>query len=143
MMNLLNVASNVSRNIRVVVVDDREEVRESLETLLSLHKQIEIVGEAQDGPEAVKVARALKPDVIVMDVVMPTANGKTFDGLDACREIKQQGLGAAIIALTVHADRATRARAYEAGCDSFLEKGITTEELVQQVCQLGCNYPLC
>jgi DNA-binding NarL/FixJ family response regulator len=143
-LNPLTVVSELNipnRAIRVVVVDDREEVRESMETLLSLQDGIEVVGQAQDGLEAVEVARQLQPDVILMDVVMPTQVGSEFDGLDACQQIKREGVGAAVIALTVHADRNTRYRAQQAGCNLFLEKGVAPTELVSHVRCLGMgNY---
>lgn len=132
-----------SRSIRVMVVDDREEVRESLETYLSLCDDIEVVAEAGDGLEAVEVARATRPDIILMDVAMPLSGGREFDGLDACREIKREGISSAVIALTIHADYATRRRADQAGCSCFLEKGISPSEIVQQVRELGCYAQAC
>ncbi len=127
----------MDKTIRVMVVDDRAEVRESMETLLSLQDDIEVVGEAEDGVQAVEVARELNPDVILMDVAMPGLNGQRFDGLDACRQIKREGLNSAIIIMTVHADYATRNRALQSGCNLFLEKGITPNELINQVRSFG------
>ena len=108
-----------------------------MEILLSLQDNIEVVGLAGDGKEAVEVARNLNPDVILMDVVMPSHKSNNFDGLDACRQIKREGLSAAVIALTVHGDRNTRYRAQQAGCSGFLEKGVSGGELVQHVLCLG------
>lgn len=119
--------------IRVMVVDDRQEVRESIETLLSLEEDFEIVAGAWNGPQAVALAHRLQPGVILMDVVMPCQEDPRFDGLTACTQLKQAGLEAAVIALTVHTDRATRQRASQAGCCQVLDKGISGQELVREV----------
>lgn len=118
---------------RVMVVDDREEVRESIETLLSLHEGLEVVGGAGNGPQAVVEAKRWQPEVILMDVVMPCLENPRFDGIAACDQLKREGLEVAVIALTVHTDRATRSRAEYAGCWQILDKGISGEELVWQV----------
>jgi len=122
--------------IKVMLVDDRAEVRQSVEIFLSLQEDIEVVGEAGDGLQALEMARQLNPDVILMDIAMPLAGSQQFDGLDACREIKREGLNAAVIVLTVHGDRATRKRAQQAGCSGFIEKGVSPGELVVQIREL-------
>ncbi len=134
--------ANMSEVIRVLVVDDREEVRESMETFLSLHDDMEVVGEASNGRRAVELARRLKPDVILMDVAMPTEDEKPFDGLDACRQIKCE-TDAAVIVMTVHADRATRSRAQQAGCNLFIEKGVSPSELLGQIREVSKYHPAC
>lgn len=126
-----------SRVIRVMVVDDRREVRESIGTLLSLQEDLQVVGEAWNGPVAVAEARRLQPEVILMDVVMPCLENPAFDGLEACHRLKKEGLEAAVIALTVHTDEATRQRAQQAGCCQVLDKGISGEELLCQVRRAG------
>lgn len=127
----------MDKTIRVMVVDDREEVRESMETLLSLQDDIEVVAEAKDGIQAVEVARQVKPDVILMDVVMPNSSGSRFDGLDACQQMRREGLSSAVIVMSVHADYATRDRARQVGCNLFLEKGVSPGELISQVRHFG------
>jgi len=69
--------------IKVMLVDDRAEVRQSVEIFLSLQEDIEVVGEAGDGLQALEMARQLNPDVILMDIAMPLAGSQQFDGLDA------------------------------------------------------------
>ncbi|MEI6045769.1 MAG: response regulator transcription factor [Chloroflexota bacterium] len=133
----------MDKTIRVMVVDDREEVRESMETLLSLQDDMEVVGEAGDGLQAVEIARQLRPDVIVMDVAMSNQCSIPFDGLDACQQIRREGLDAAVIVMTVYGDRATRQRAQQAGCSLFLEKGVSPTELINQVRCLGHYHQPC
>ena len=114
--------------LRVMVVDDRIAVRESLRTMLMLEDDIEVVGEAGDGRQAINVAGTVNPDVVLMDYEMPEV-----DGIEACREIKAKKLARAVIILTMHADHQARSRAQSAGCDLFLEKGLDTGELLEHV----------
>lgn len=133
----LDKGDKLPNPLRVVVVDDRMTVRESLRTVLMLEDDIEVVGEAESGRQAIEVASAVNPDVVLMDFEMPDAVGDNFDGIDACREIKARKLAQAVIILTVHGDQFNRHRAYEAGCDLFLEKGINTAELLQELRRLA------
>lgn len=114
--------------LRVIVVDDRMAVRESLRTMLMLEDDIEVVGEAGDGRQAINLAGTVNPDVVLMDYEMPEV-----DGIEACREIKAKKLARAVIILTMHADQQARVRARSAGCDLFLEKGLDTTELIEHV----------
>ncbi|NWJ45266.1 MAG: response regulator transcription factor [Chloroflexi bacterium] len=120
-----------NNTINVLLVDDLESVRESLRIILTLEDDIEVVGEATSGPEAVEVARQLQPDVVITDLEMP--DGGDFDGIEACAQIKQENLARAVIILTIHSDFANRKRAEEANCDLFLEKGLSSSELVKQL----------
>jgi len=133
----LNKGEELPNPLRVVLVDDRVTVRESLRTVLTLEDDIEVVGEAQSGREAVEVAYAVNPDIVLMDFEMPDAVGEHFDGIEACREIKSRKLAQAVIILTVHGDQQSRHRAYAAGCDLFLEKGINTAELLHELRRLA------
>ena len=125
--------------IKVLIVDDRAAVRESLRTILSLEEDFEVVGEASSGREAVKQAQELRPHVVLMDLEMPDINGEPFDGIVACEKIKQEKLAGAVVILTVHADQASRQRANQAGSDLFLEKGINSFELLSRLRDLGNN----
>lgn len=124
---------DVAGPLRVIVVDDRTAVRESLRIVLTLEDDIEVVGEAASGRQAVAVAELVKPDLVLMDFEMPDESGTKFDGIDACREIKERKLARAVIILTMHADQNSRNRAQAAGCDLFLEKGIDTAELLTRL----------
>ncbi len=103
---------------RVLIVDDRPQVRQDLRTLLPLLWQVEVVGEAGDGAEAVQVAAALHPDVVLLDLEMPGV-----DGYEAARQIKSRGLAKRIVVLTVHGYPEAREKAWQAGVDDFVEKG--------------------
>jgi DNA-binding NarL/FixJ family response regulator len=113
-------------DIRVMIVDDVERVRQDLCTLLTLAGNIEIVGEAQDGSEAVRQALDLLPDVILMDLEMPI-----LDGYQATRQIKASCPSCRVIALTIHDYESARLQAIEAGVDDFIVKGAPLESLVR------------
>jgi len=126
--------------IKVLIVDDRAAVRESLRTILSLEDDFEVVGEGASGREAVQLAQVLDPDLVLMDLEMPDKYGEPFDGVVACAKIKQKQPDCAVVILTVHADYAARQRAAEAGCNIFLEKGINSFELLTQLRQVVDNH---
>ncbi len=113
---------------RVLIVDDRPQVRRDLRTLLTLTGGIEIVGEAANGMEAIWQVASLQPDVTLMDLAMPV-----MDGCEATRQIKARYPQARIIALTIHGDKETRQRALQAGVDEFVEKGASLTGLIQMI----------
>ena len=113
---------------RVLIVDDSPQVRQELRTLLPLASDIEIVGEASDGREAVRLVQTLQPEVVLMDLEMPV-----LDGYQATRQIKAGFPACRVVALTVYGDPASRIRAAEVGVDVFLVKGVSVESLVQAI----------
>ncbi|MBI4789386.1 MAG: response regulator transcription factor [Chloroflexi bacterium] len=113
---------------RVLIVDDMPAVRQELSTLLLLVGGLQIVGEAADGREAVALAQARRPDVVLMDLEMPGVNG-----YEATRQIKTHCPACRVIALTVHGDAATRHKASDAGADEFVVKGAPINILLQAV----------
>jgi DNA-binding NarL/FixJ family response regulator len=117
---------------QVLIVDDSPQVRQELRTLLPLAGDIEIVAEAADGQEAIRLAQALQPDVVLMDLEMPV-----LDGYEATRQIKAGFPSCRVIALTVHGYEAARQKAMEAGADIFLVKGGSIETLVQAISDRG------
>ena len=117
---------------RVLIVDDSPQVRRELRTLLPLAGNIEIVGEAADGLEAVRLAEALRPHVILMDLEMPV-----MDGYQAARQIKARCPSCRVVALTVYGDPDSRTQAAQAGVDVFLVKGVSLEALVQAITERG------
>jgi two-component system, NarL family, response regulator LiaR len=118
----------MDKRIRVLIVDDHVVVREGLRTILSMEPDIEFVGEAKDGYEAVTKARKLSPDVILMDLVMPGKNG-----IEAIREIKQNDPKARILVLTSFSEDDLVFPAIEAGALGFMLKDTTSETLTQAV----------
>jgi DNA-binding NarL/FixJ family response regulator len=117
----------VGRDI-CILGDDSPQVRQELRTLLTLAGDIEIVGEATDGLEAVRLAEALQPEVVLMDLEMPV-----LDGYEAARQIKSRWPACRVVALTVHGYEAARQKASQAGVDVFLVKGTSVETLVQAI----------
>ena len=116
--------------IRLLIVDDVAQVRQDLRTLLSLAGDIEIVGEATNGLEAVRLAEALQPEVVLMDLDMPV-----MDGYKAACQIKAFSPSCRVVALTVHGYEGARQKAMQAGADLFLVKGAEVESLVQAICE--------
>lgn len=112
----------------VLVADDHPLVRDSITLLLQKQNDLEIVGQAGDGEEAVKMVDDLSPDVVVMDIEMPK-----MDGLEATRQIKVAHPGVSILVLTVHDDDEYVAALLEAGAAGYLLKSVYGEELVQAI----------
>jgi len=115
--------------VRVLIVDDVEKVRRDLRTILTLAGGIEIVGDASDGLEAIRLTESLNPDVILMDLEMPV-----LDGFEATRRIKTRWPTCRVIALTVHDYESARQKAFQAGVDEFIVKGAPLENVMRVIC---------
>ncbi len=115
-------------NISVLLADDHHVVRKGISALLSLDKEINIVGEAKDGHEAITMASNLIPDVIVMDITMPILNG-----IDAIRQIKRAVPNTKILILTMHNKEQYIRRAFAEGASGYLLKDATDGELAQAI----------
>ena len=113
---------------RILIVDDVPQVREELRTLLSLAGDIEIVGEATNGMDAIRRAEAIWPEVVLMDLEMPI-----LDGYEATRQIKAHDPSCRVVALTVHGYEDAREKAIQAGVDAFVIKGAPLQMLVQAI----------
>lgn len=111
--------------IRVLVVDDHAIVRQGICALLGAEPDVEVIGEADDGPAAITKAAELRPDIVLMDIAMPTLNG-----LEATREIKAHNPDIQVLALTVHDSSEYFFRILEAGASGYVLKGSTSNELV-------------
>ncbi len=114
--------------IRVMVVDDHAVVRSGLRTFLSVMPGLELVGEASGGDEAVLRCPALKPDVILMDLMMPGTNGVT-----ATRLIREKYPNIHIVALTSFEEDSLVQEALRAGATGYLMKSVTARELVAAI----------
>ncbi|HEY3071725.1 MAG TPA: response regulator transcription factor [Candidatus Limnocylindrales bacterium] len=117
-----------SEKIRVLLVDDHAVVRMGLKTFFDLQEDIEVVGEASDGSEAVAAARRLKPDVILMDLLMPN-----MDGLTAIGRIKAELPETEIVAVTSFIEEEKVTSALEAGASGYLLKDAEAEEVAAAV----------
>ena len=114
--------------IRVLIADDHAVVREGLRWMISTEPGIELVGEAADGVEAVDKARALQPDVILMDLVMPRK-----DGIEAIDEIVGERPEARILVLTSFAEDEKVFAAVKGGALGYLMKDSSPQELMQAI----------
>ena len=111
--------------IRVLMVDDHAILREGLRALLNYYDDVEIVGEAQDGNEALVQVDALAPDVVLMDIAMPGMNG-----LEATRRIREKYPQTRVLVLTQHEDRQYVVPLLQAGASGFLTKRALATELI-------------
>jgi two-component system response regulator NreC len=115
----------VSNPISVVLADDHAMFRAGLSALIGLEDDIEVVGEASNGDEAVDQTRRLKPDVVVMDISMPGSGG-----LEATRRIAALGLDSRVLVLTVHAEEEYLVPVVQAGASGYLTKTSADRELI-------------
>jgi DNA-binding NarL/FixJ family response regulator len=110
---------------RVLVADDHTLMRQGLRYLLEKEGDFQCVAEAEDGLEAVKMARQFHPDIVIMDIVMPNLNG-----IEATRQIKAEHPPTEVVVLSMHATRAYVAQVLQAGAAGYLVKDSAFEELV-------------
>ena len=114
--------------IRVILADDHAVVRAGLKAVLSAAKDIEVIGEAKTGAEAVALAERFKPEVVVMDLSMPD-----LDGTAATKQIVEKGLPTKVLVLTMHAEEDYLVPLMEAGAAGYLVKSAADRELVDAV----------
>ena len=117
-----------NRQIRVMLVDDHEIMRDGLREVLQRAGDYEVVGQAEDGAAAVRVAQSLRPDVIIMDVMMPIKNG-----IDACREITEALPDTKVLMLTAASEEDAVMEAVAAGATGYLQKYSGKEKLLDTV----------
>jgi DNA-binding NarL/FixJ family response regulator len=120
--------ANHPMTIRVLLVDDQALFREGLETLLSIHKDIQVVGQAANGQEAVDLAIKLRPNVILMDMQMPVLNGS-----GATRRVTQSLPDCRVIALTTFDDKETIFDALRSGAVGYLLKDVGSAQLADSI----------
>ena len=112
--------------ITVLIADDHPVVRQGLQVLLSVQDDIDVVGEAADGEQAVAMAAELVPDVILLDLKLPG-----MDGIEVLRELRDAGLATRALVLTSASDRALVTLAVQAGAAGFLYKDVDPDALVR------------
>jgi DNA-binding NarL/FixJ family response regulator len=114
----------MSQPVRVLLVDDHQMMRSGLRALLEEKLGVEVVAEASDGREGVRLAQQLSPDVVIMDINMPELNG-----IDATRQIRAEGHGPKVIALTGYAPASFVTEMLRAGASAYVLKTSAFEEL--------------
>lgn len=120
--------SEVEQTIRVLVADDQELVRTGFRMILGAEDDLEVVGESSDGVDAVARARALSPDVVLMDVQMPH-----MDGIEATRQVVEHVPGCRVLILTTFDDDDYLFAALQAGASGFMLKNCPPEDLVSAI----------
>jgi two-component system response regulator NreC len=116
------------KKIRILLADDHAVVRQGFRMILSAHPDLEIVGEAGNGREAVELAAALRPDVVVMDVAMPELNG-----IEATRRLTAENPHIRVVALSMHKDSVYVREILRAGARGYLLKDSVADDLVAAV----------
>ena len=115
-------------NLRIVLAEDHTILREGLRALLGADPNFDIIGEAEDGREAVRCVERLEPDLLLIDLSMPR-----MSGMDAIREIKKRYPAIKIIALTVHKTEEYLSTTLQAGADGYVLKDATHDELIMAI----------
>jgi DNA-binding NarL/FixJ family response regulator len=111
---------------RVLITDDRLTSRKGLRALMLTQPEIQVIGEASNGQEAIQFIKKNQPDVVIMDLFMPK-----MDGIEATRIIKKKWKNIRVVILTLHED--VREEALAAGADAFLVKGCSPDDLIQEI----------
>ena len=120
------------QKVRVLIADDHTMVRQGLRSLLENLSDLEVVGEAETGRQAVEQARQLHPDIVLMDVSMPE-----MDGIEATRQITQEHTCGDIVGLSMHHSDEMAERMHEAGARTYLTKDKAMDTLVAMVRAFG------
>lgn len=119
---------SIEKSVSILTVDDHPLIREGLAALIATEPNMHVVGEAENGEEAIEQYRALKPDIVLMDLVMPV-----MDGLDAARAILGESPEAKIIMLTTYDGDEDIYRALDAGAKGYLLKNMLRKEVLNVI----------
>ena len=119
---------NKKKKVTVLIADDQTLFREGIRDVLSGEKWIEVVGEAADGPQAVALAKKLKPDVVLMDIKLPK-----LDGISATKQIRASVPEVNVLMLSSFEDEAHVLDAIQAGANGYLSKMLPAAELVNSI----------
>ncbi len=128
---ILALLEKATRRIKVLIVDDHTVVRDGIKVVLKLQKDIEVVGEAENGEEAVEKCLSLQPDVVIMDIVMPVMNG-----LEAARRILKERPETKVIMLTQYDDEENILMAEKIGAYGFIPKRSASDKLISGIRQV-------
>lgn len=120
----------------ILIVDDDQGFRETVKFIVERESDLSIVGEAEDGEEAIRCAREQQPDIVTMDIVMPRVGG-----LEATRRIKAERPEVKIIILTVHAEQEYQRAAVESSADAFLAKKTLVTSLLPTIREVARGGP--
>ena len=116
--------------IRVIIVDDVSETRENVRKLLQFESDVDVVGVARTGREAIQLSQDMQPDVVLMDINMPDMDGYTLTAkiksLPGFERIP-------ILAITANVMRGDREKSLEAGCDGYIQKPLDVDQLVKEI----------
>ena len=123
--------------LRILLADDHETVREGIRLIINAQDDMEVVGEAGDGREAIRLAGELEPDMLIMDISMPVLNG-----LKAAATLKRDYAGIKILTLTRHTDEAYLKELLQAGVSGYVLKQSASDELLRAIRAIACggNY---
>jgi DNA-binding NarL/FixJ family response regulator len=127
----MEAAVNVQEGIRVLIADDHRLFGQALESILATDDRLEVVGHAGDGSEAVQLALAVDPDVILMDISMPI-----MDGFQATKQIRKQRPHARVLMLTASNSRTDLDRARKAGAAGYVTKDRIAAELIDAIIEV-------
>jgi len=119
---------NTKEPIKVMIVDDHLMVRDGLKVFLSIHDDLEVIAEAEDGQQAISLCPQVHPDVILMDVIMPNVDGPT-----ATARIRADYPGIQVLALTTFSEKELVQRAIQAGAVGYLLKDVHPDKLAQAI----------
>lgn len=121
--------------IRILIADNHTLFSQGLRSLAETQSDFEVIGEVSDGREAVAQSRELRPDVVLMDVVMPGLNG-----LDATRQIRQEAPATRVLALSMHIDKRYVLGMLEAGASGYLAKDASFEEVARALRAVAAGH---
>lgn len=122
------------KKIRIIIADDHQIVIDGLKSLLFDQPQIEIIGEALDGLEVLKLAELMPAHVVIMDVDMPR-----MDGLEATRQLREKHPCTQVLALTMHSEKAVVNKMLEAGAQGYVLKNVRKDELLEAISKVAAG----
>ena len=125
-------ATAAATKIRVLIADDHRLFADALEAILTIDERIEVIGKAYDGEQAIRLAAAEKPDVVLMDIAMPR-----MDGVEAARRIRRKRKPPLVLMLTGSNSRSDIDRAREAGAAGYVTKDRIASQLIEAIVELA------